>query len=1734
MATEEFVAQVEVEATFNEVKITRQLKRLFTNIEAQLKPLDLRLTTNFKQVEAQSKQLANNLKSNLAGAFNNIGNTGKKNLDTLQSEINQTGSDVKNLTGTLGSANTAITNLGNTITQKAVAPLKDAVGVAKELATSILAANQPAVSLSNTLSGIGKTLTGISSGGGFGTLVAQLNQARFAAIGLGSNLTSISRGNITNFSNLLASITAISTTLTALFVKQAKDKIPVSVEPVVNESAFGRLKERLAKFFTTSKVPIEPTVEDSAAKSTKDRILELFGRSITTPVQVAVDKSNLAKQAEDVQEELTQIIQDELDQAQLDPTKFITGKPAAFNELRVQIQKSLLPLVDLARKIQSIPDSPVALKNFAADLTVLANRFRFGLVSITEFNKKLISLGLSLKDLPGAGPLIKSLEELSKVSTIAEKGAISFGRTFEDTFQNLKLVAGKFFSGFIAGIKAPFTTIPKFFKDTFSKAGGSISEALGRLPRFVEGITAQMGEVFRNGAEGGIIDFIKSAFTEDLFKKFTIPSLTPDGLTKTTRDLITVKTALGDVDVEASRLSSTIGRNLSNAISAVQIKAVNFAEKLSRDFGSKIIGGFRNIGASLKGIFGEGGTGFAGLAASLRGALIPALEGAAAALGTLAGAATVALGVLAGLTIGVGLLAKAIVGQAQSASTLNESINATAVLLGGQSALYDINTKFVDEHTAALKGQNAEITKGINAYFKLTENISRYGITQNDANKALASTIPLLKNAGLGTEDLSKASVDLLARAIDLGSVFDTEVNQVLQDLGSGIRGETEVVRKYGIVLDETTVKQFAYTHGLAENGKELTENQKQLARYGVILEQTKGSQGDFADTFSGSLANQQRVFRATISEFRTQISAVFLPAALKISQTFLAIANVVGPLVVKLFEKLRPAINAVASVFQGLVGAFVQGFGIITTLGAPVFALFKSIGEVVISFGGLVFKVFGEIGSFIFSVFKKVLRQVANLIDLVNKVLPEKFDIDIDTTKFRKQINDLGKFKLPKFDLGDLKGGFDIDTVGIIGATDAADAFKDVIDAASKAAEDLAQNINDALTKGNALVSAQEALNAANERVGDIDAQINKLKKDRLGIQNNELARVRELQDALGRVRDIDNQIRDALQDREQARFEEQRRIDEFQPTLDDFGRRNTLAEIALRRAKDRTKEAQDALNASTKQGVVEQIPNVDLSGLSLDQARAKLAQVRATLALQRQQTKSTGEETGETKTKQQLQDDLTEAQISEQEAALDIRDLERERGDFIRQNTIDKREFDEAEAQFAIDQAQRARERQDAQVLYNQTLRGEIGTKKEIADLTAQITALEDQRKDAADKVAIAEKEVAVAIAEAKGDQIAIVNKQKELLDLKFKQLGIEGGITTEFQKQLDVLNQVKNFDFGKFQTTRAGILASQPGISKEELQKQLADQLGIAGAIEPILEDLLTNITTAKGTGPNADKFLSEILLGKVGEGGFDAAFAKLIDGIISELIRSPGSNIKDVLISLLKKLFGLSLPGLARGGLVKGAPGPKGSGVYHLGEYGRDEAVLPIQHRTYLEQTLSDTRVLSPILAALPKVVSFDTIKGLWDDKSRGGDVLPKRTLRQLSDKVLASFDFDSIAVPKTKASETIQQTMMVAKPVVNNTIMPQFEFAAPVLPKVPDTRLTVQPRSSSMASRQEEKRREERLGQVVSNAISTGFKQVAENSEGGPITIQVQGSEYTELTARRLMREIARSRKKRGF
>lgn len=249
------------------------------------------------------------------------------------------------------------------------------------------------------------------------------------------------------------------------------------------------------------------------------------------------------------------------------------------------------------------------------------------------------------------------------------------------------------------------------------------------------------------------------------------------------------------------------------------------------------------------------------------------------------------------------------------------------------------------------------------------DSASAMGISQQKALEAAGTFGNLFRALGLGTEPAADMSKQLVGLASDLASFNNANPEDVLLALKSGLLGEAEPLRAFGVSLSAARIEAEALASGIVKpvasmgdiataslkveaaakkaaeatkaHGKEsveaqkanddlrraeealtkvtagkvpeLTAAQKAQAAFNVIQKDTVLAQGDFARTSDG-LANQQRIMAAEFENVKASLGQALLP----IMQSAVGIVNKVF----EAFQNLSPEGQKLVKIGLGIAAA--------------------------------------------------------------------------------------------------------------------------------------------------------------------------------------------------------------------------------------------------------------------------------------------------------------------------------------------------------------------------------------------------------------------------------------------------------------------------------------------------------------------------------------------------------------------------------------------------------------------------------------------------------------------------------------------------------------------------------------------------------------------------------------------------------------------------------------------
>lgn len=301
-------------------------------------------------------------------------------------------------------------------------------------------------------------------------------------------------------------------------------------------------------------------------------------------------------------------------------------------------------------------------------------------------------------------------------------------------------------------------------------------------------------------------------------------------------------------------------------------------------------------------------------------------------------------------TLTVKILGDASGAQKAFAKLEKDSSSVGDKLLGVGKAL---GTVFVGAGVAA----TAFGVKAVLSASDLAETMSKVGVVFGDQQKIVtnfanqmakdfgtpkreildaASSIGLIgKASGLSQGDAAKMSTQLAKMAADASSFYNVPLPEALQAIQSGLVGEAEPMRRFGVLLNAQAVDAEAARLGLQKVNGAYTEGAKAQARASLIMAGMTDASGDLERT-QGSLANRIKELKGRAANFAADVGTKLLPVVLSAMDIFERWSGVIS-------AKVAPVIKEVGGGLRALFAAFKDGGDDVTSSGLA--GTFEKIG---------------------------------------------------------------------------------------------------------------------------------------------------------------------------------------------------------------------------------------------------------------------------------------------------------------------------------------------------------------------------------------------------------------------------------------------------------------------------------------------------------------------------------------------------------------------------------------------------------------------------------------------------------------------------------------------------------------------------------------------------------------------------------------------------------------------
>ena len=201
--------------------------------------------------------------------------------------------------------------------------------------------------------------------------------------------------------------------------------------------------------------------------------------------------------------------------------------------------------------------------------------------------------------------------------------------------------------------------------------------------------------------------------------------------------------------------------------------------------------------------------------------------------------------------------------------------------------------------------------------------IKSYGMSETVAKNYMGTLGAMSKAFGFSTQEAYDQAEALTALAGDMASFYNKSTDETFTALKAVYSGETEVLKQYGVVMNETALNEFALAQGMNKTVKEMSEQEKVSLRLAFVQDRLSAASGDFQRT-SGGWANQVRVLSLQFDSFKASIGQGLINVLTPVVQWLNAVMESANN-AAQAFSNLTASIMGVSAEVSGGMGGVAE-----------------------------------------------------------------------------------------------------------------------------------------------------------------------------------------------------------------------------------------------------------------------------------------------------------------------------------------------------------------------------------------------------------------------------------------------------------------------------------------------------------------------------------------------------------------------------------------------------------------------------------------------------------------------------------------------------------------------------------------------------------------------------------------------------------------------------------------
>lgn len=342
-------------------------------------------------------------------------------------------------------------------------------------------------------------------------------------------------------------------------------------------------------------------------------------------------------------------------------------------------------------------------------------------------------------------------------------------------------------------------------------------------------------------------------------------------------------------------------------------------------------------------------------------------------------------------------------------ATLGKTATLVASVLGG-AAIANFGKNAVNAASsffAEFEGVNQVFGEGAVSVQKFADQASRLvGISETVALQSAKGFGVFASSAGLSGQAAADFSIDLVKAAGDLASFNDVPVEDALAAIKSGLQGSGEPLSRFGILMNEATLKQKALEEGIIKTTKQaLTPQERVLAANALILEELGVAQNDFVN-YGDTYGNAIKTISATFEDLTAEIGLALMPAVENMTIAFRdSLTQIQDPTsdLGRSWNELTGAVEAFGKSFQDVFGR-IDAAEVMTSILDVVQMLINGFSQI-IYIGGDVADIIGKLFS---GDFGGAGQQASTFFTRYNKFVQGLYDsADYSAARASEALND-------------------------------------------------------------------------------------------------------------------------------------------------------------------------------------------------------------------------------------------------------------------------------------------------------------------------------------------------------------------------------------------------------------------------------------------------------------------------------------------------------------------------------------------------------------------------------------------------------------------------------------------------------------------------------------------------------------------------------------------------------